>query len=242
MARQQKLQALVLSRRKVGEADRLISFFTRENGLVKAVAKGVRKIPSTRGSHLEPFTETLVVLHTSPAGTYVSGAETQTYFSDLKTNQSAFEHAKHITSLVITLFGEDDAHPRVHDMLRYSWNILPQLSQAKQNQLESAATIMMLSEAGVLPSWQTCEACGEATPRDAVVLDPVGGWRCITCHTAFSGTRWSLPPRLFKVLRYVSVNPEHALRLALTPDESTQLVMSLRYFTGGLLQQTLVGT
>lgn len=242
MARQQKLQALVLSRRKVGEADRVVSFFTREHGVVRAVAKGVRKIPSTRGAHLEPFTQTLVVLHTSKAGTYVSGAETQEYFSDLKTNQLAFEHAKHITSLAMTLFGEDDPNARVYDLLHYAWRTLPQLSEGKQNQLESAATVMMLSEAGVLPSWQTCEACGKTTPSDAVVLDPIGGWRCVTCHTTFAGTRWSLSPRLFKVLRYVSTKPEDAVRLAMTQDESTQLVMSLRYFTGGVLQQVAAAT
>lgn len=237
MIRQQKLQGLVLSRRKTGEADRVVSFLTREHGIVRAVARGVRKIPSSRGGHLEPFTQVLVLLHTSRAGTYIGAVETQEYFSELKENTDAFEHARHITSLAATLLPEEDPHPRVHDVVWYSWRKLPTLSPRKQNQLESAAMLMILSEAGLLPSWQACEHCGRSIPADSVVLDPTGGWRCITCHHTFVGTRWSLPPRLFKVLRYVSARPEDALRVAITHEESEQLLASLRYFASGLVEQ-----
>lgn len=237
MIRQQKLQALVVSRRKVGEADRLVSLFTREHGLLKAVAKGVRKIPSNRGGHLEPFTQVLALLHTSRAGTYIGGAETQDYFEALHDDEAAFAHARHIASLVVMLLGEEDSHPRVFDLLKYSWQRLPNLPAAKRNQLEAAATVMLLAEAGLLPNWHACEQCGRRAPIDSVVLDPTGGWRCLTCHTAFSGTRWSLPPRLFKALRYVSQKPESALRIAMTDDESSLLIMALRAFTSGMLQQ-----
>lgn len=245
MIRQQKLEALVLSRRKVGEADRLVSLFTREHGVVRAVAKGVRKIPSNRGGHLEPFTQVLAIVHTSrgvpggrQTGTYISGTETQEYFSALHIDEQALAHARCMTSLVVTLLGEEDPHPRIYDLLRYSWQVLPNLSVAKRNQLETAATVMLLSAAGLLPSWRECEQCGQSTPTDSVILDPAGGWKCITCHTAFVGTKWSLPPRLFKVLRYVSNKPETALRLVMTDAESSLLLQSLRTFTSSMLQQS----
>lgn len=239
MIRQQKLQGLVLSRRKTGEADRVVSLFTREHGIVRAVAKGVRKIPSNRGGHLEPFTQVLALLHTSRAGTYIGATETQEYFTPLHTNEQALAHARHMASLVVTLLGEEDPQPRMYDLLRYSWQVLPKLSVAKRNQLETAATVMLLSTAGLLPSWHACEQCGQSTPTDSVVLDPTGGWRCITCHSTFTGTKWSLPPRLFKALRYVSTKPESALRLAMTEDESSLLLMSVRTFAGGMLQQVV---
>ena len=47
-------QAIVLRTQKLGEADRIITLFTREHGRIKAVAKGVRRTKSRWGARLEP--------------------------------------------------------------------------------------------------------------------------------------------------------------------------------------------
>lgn len=43
----------VVKRINVGEADRFVTLFTRNNGKVEVMAKGVRKITSRRSSHIE---------------------------------------------------------------------------------------------------------------------------------------------------------------------------------------------
>lgn len=48
-------EGFILKRKNFGEADRLLTIFTKENGKVTALAKGVRKITSRRGALLEPF-------------------------------------------------------------------------------------------------------------------------------------------------------------------------------------------
>lgn len=48
-------QAIVLRTWNLGEADRIISLFTRSGGKVRAVARGVRKTSSKFGSRLEPY-------------------------------------------------------------------------------------------------------------------------------------------------------------------------------------------
>lgn len=45
----------VLKRFNFGEADRFVTLFTKENGKVEVLAKGVRKITSKRSSHIEPL-------------------------------------------------------------------------------------------------------------------------------------------------------------------------------------------
>src|ERR1035438_4743161 len=49
--------AIVIGRTNFGEADRVIRFLTADRGKVSAVAKGVRKIKSRSGGHLELFGE-----------------------------------------------------------------------------------------------------------------------------------------------------------------------------------------
>src|SRR3990167_5613366 len=46
-------EAVVLKRRDFGEADRLVTFFTKRKGKVVALAKGVRKVTSRRAPNIE---------------------------------------------------------------------------------------------------------------------------------------------------------------------------------------------
>ena len=54
---------VVLRTQKLGEADRIITLLTRQNGRVRAVAKGVRRTKSRFGARLEPFTHVDVLIY-----------------------------------------------------------------------------------------------------------------------------------------------------------------------------------
>ena len=47
--------AVVLRWQKLGESDRIVTLFTRRHGIVRAVARGVRRTKSKFGARLEPF-------------------------------------------------------------------------------------------------------------------------------------------------------------------------------------------
>ena len=57
-------QAIVLRTQKLGEADRIITLFTREHGRIRAVAKGVRRTKSRWGARLEPGSHVDLQLYT----------------------------------------------------------------------------------------------------------------------------------------------------------------------------------
>src|SRR6202050_3640766 len=56
-------RAVVLRQHKLGEADRIVTLLTRDHGLVRAVAKGVRRTRSKFGARLEPFAHIDAQLH-----------------------------------------------------------------------------------------------------------------------------------------------------------------------------------
>ena len=60
-----KTEAIIIKRVKLGEADRIITFYTPHLGKLQGVAKGVRKITSKLGGHLEPFTRSAPLSTTS---------------------------------------------------------------------------------------------------------------------------------------------------------------------------------
>ena len=57
-----KAEGVVLRRRVLGEADRVITFYTREHGKVDAAARGVRRGTSRLAGRLEPFTHLRLLL------------------------------------------------------------------------------------------------------------------------------------------------------------------------------------
>jgi DNA repair protein RecO (recombination protein O) len=57
-------EAIVLRTQKLGEADRIVTFLTREHGRVRAVGKGVRRTSSKFGARIEPFSHVDVQFHT----------------------------------------------------------------------------------------------------------------------------------------------------------------------------------
>src|ERR687891_531632 len=58
-----KDEAIVLKTIKLGEADRIVTLFTRFNGKVRAVAKGIRRTKSRFGARLEPFTRVELLIY-----------------------------------------------------------------------------------------------------------------------------------------------------------------------------------
>ena len=66
---------VVLRTQKLGEADRIITLLTRQNGRVRAVAKGVRRTKSRFGARLEPFTHVDVMIHPGRSLDVISQAE-----------------------------------------------------------------------------------------------------------------------------------------------------------------------
>ena len=57
-----RVEAVVLRHANWGEADRILTLYTRERGKVRAIAKGIRRIRSRKAGHLEPFTRVTLQL------------------------------------------------------------------------------------------------------------------------------------------------------------------------------------
>ncbi len=231
MNRRQKVSALILSRRNIGEADRIVTLFTREHGLWRAMAKGVRRIPSRRGGHLEPFTRVLAVISGKEMARYVEAVETVEHYPDLQQDELAFDHARTLGMIVTNLFGEEQRVPELFDALDHAWEMLPTLPATKKILMEIAVALHALRFAGVMPELQNCTRCGQEKPTEAVVFEAQeGGWHCLVCHQGFEGAANSLIPRLLPVVRFLAAKPQQALRVHLEDTESLQLLSAMRTY------------
>lgn len=58
-----RVTAFILRRWNVGEADKILTIFSKNVGKLRVVAKGIRKITSRRGPHVDLFNEVSMMLH-----------------------------------------------------------------------------------------------------------------------------------------------------------------------------------
>ncbi len=234
MVKREKVKALIISRRNIGEADRLITLLTREHGLLNTLAKGVRRIPSRRGGHLEPLTRVLAIISVGERH-YMTAVETADHFMPLKKMTAALNHAQEINKLLVRVLGENDSQPFLFDALVEAWSVWPTLPKSKQELLEVVLSLYTLRCAGIQPDLTACVLCHKRKPSEAAVLDGhTGGWRCLTCHGSLNGAAYSLSPRLLKALNWLANNPHKALQLAVDDEDSRQLMAAMRSYLTSL--------
>lgn len=150
MAYAENVEALVFSRRSVGEADRLVTLFTREKGLIRVMAKGVRKIPSKRGGHLESFTRVQATVADHGGRWWLSAVETRDYLAALHQLPEALMSAQTLARTVTSLFEFEVAYVQVYDQVRQAWEVLPRADKSQRDLVELTTLAHLLREAGVM--------------------------------------------------------------------------------------------
>ncbi|MCJ7793073.1 MAG: DNA repair protein RecO, partial [Candidatus Marinimicrobia bacterium] len=63
MDRTRKTEGIILKRSNYGEADRILTIYTKHYGKIKAMAKGVRRITSRKGGNVELFNQATLFLY-----------------------------------------------------------------------------------------------------------------------------------------------------------------------------------
>ena len=160
--RYEKVRAVVLGSRPMGEADRVVRLFTRESGRVDAVVKGVRKTTSRWGGRLEPYTISDLMLYQGRSLYTVTQAQLVDVFRRLREDREALAAAAVVCEAAAILFADHEPEERVYALLR---NTLRELDEgiegpAVRAPLLLGALLKLLYEAGYLPVLDRCVACG----------------------------------------------------------------------------------
>lgn len=97
-----RIEGIVLKRRNLGEADRILTILSRESGKIAVKAPGVRRIPSRRSSHVELLNFSQFTLYRS-SKTFmpiVTEAQTLEDFSEVKSDLHKIGLAFYICELI----------------------------------------------------------------------------------------------------------------------------------------------
>lgn len=107
MSRGFNTQALVLKRSNVGEADRIVTLFTQEQGKISAVAKGARQIKSTKRAYLEPGNHIKCSLVTTKGLPILTQATLISDATEVRTNLTRMRQMLQLLEITDKLFVEE---------------------------------------------------------------------------------------------------------------------------------------
>ena len=176
------VHAIVLRHNDWGEADRLVSLFTRERGKVRAVVKGARKITSRKAGHLEPFTHVKLQLARGRSDLLiVTQADTIDPFLPLRDSLELAGNASYIVEIIDRfVYEEESPNPT---LFRTLLQTLKRLESEPEPWLPVRYYEMrMLDFLGFRPQLQECSNCGRGIKaEDQYFSYAAGGAVCPRC-------------------------------------------------------------
>ena len=167
-------RGVVLRTHKLGEADRIITFLTRDRGKVRAVAKGVRKTKSRFGGRLEPPTHVDLLLYEGRELDIVTQAETLDHFGPLRDDYERLSRAVSMLEAADQVVQERQANPQLYRMLV---GALQALATRDTPLVVPAFFLKVLSLEGYRPQVDECAQCGAEDGLVSWAIEE-GGLRC----------------------------------------------------------------
>ena len=95
-----RCQAIVIHRTDFGEADRLLTLFSREHGKIRAIAKGARKPQSRKTGHVELFMRSRFLLARGKDLNIITQADMVEAYPDLRQDLVRTTYASYAVELL----------------------------------------------------------------------------------------------------------------------------------------------
>jgi len=180
--RDQVLRTIALHRRDLGEADRLASLLTRDEGKLVVTARGSRKPNSKLAALVEPFAlaECRIIWGRGELQ-ILAGGEVVEPFRAVRDNLEAFATASLLCEVANHSLEPGGAAPRLFDLL------LDCLRHANAGGSLAVLESYFLLHASRLLGYgfalSACAACGEPADGGSAFVSPeAGGVLCEGCH------------------------------------------------------------
>lgn len=180
LERSLKTEAVVLRHSDLGEADRLLTLFSREAGIIRAIAKGARRIHSKKAGHLEPFTRVSLMLARSHELWIVTQAVALDLFLPLHDDLILTGEAAYVLELIDRFSYEEGENRNLYHLLIET---LERLSRG--DPIFPAVhfyELHLLDAVGFRPQLFHCVRCKEEIqPADQFFSASLGGAVCPKC-------------------------------------------------------------
>lgn len=153
-------EGLILKSYSLAEADKIVVFLSQQQGLVRGVAKGAKRLKSKFGGSLEPFTVAQITYFQKEERELVSISQIElirSYFENAA-DPEFFQKFAYIAELLTEFAPPHDPNERLYRMVKICLETAAEHPQS----LESIVLyfeLWLLRLGGYLPDWNICDNC-----------------------------------------------------------------------------------
>ncbi len=230
----QKTPAIVLKTQPFRSSSLIVTFFTRDFGKIRGLAKGVRQEREMRSALFELFTHLDIVFYEKTRSDLhlVSEAAMLDSYGGLRTGLEAIAYASYFAELVDETTEVHDPNAAIFDILDFAYRYAASIPGSR---LARLFEIKLLNEIGWLPYLEGCLACQKNPLERGFFSFRQGGLLCPECAPSAPDAR-PLGREPLGVMRYyVRHDLESCLRLSI----SSHTEAELEPFMSGFLLERL---
>ncbi len=222
--------AIVLSRFDLGEADRVLTLITPEQGKLKAIAKGIRRPSSRLGGSLEPFAELNIALARGRTFDVVTEVRVGQAWLNLRDSLESAATAWYLAELADRSLEERHPAEPLYALLHRAYELLD--AGMAPGRVARWYEMHLADELGQRPEVDRCVECDrmlEATEQFRWV-PPLGGVLCGRCPGP-SAANTGLSLDALKVLKaYQRLDIEALAGLRLRDETEREVEAAMREF------------
>ncbi len=169
-------EGLVIKEMNVGESDRLVTLFTRENGIIRAFASGAKNIKSKKGAATSLLTYSSFTVLKKKGSYRIYEATPITTFFSLGCDIETISLSQYFCELAYN-FGEENSPNE--ELLRLILNSLNFITKDSKNPvlIKAVTELRIASICGYSPNLVACENCG-CFEADVMYFDLENGSIC----------------------------------------------------------------
>jgi len=227
-------EGIILKRVDFGEADRLITIFTKNKGKITSIAKGIRRIKSRRGGHVDLLNKAKLFFAESKGLPILTEAEVINTYKNLKNDLKKVGHAYYLAELTHQFFQDQQNNYKVYDILSESLGLLDTDSKDKAENIVRSFEIKILNFAGYSPQLFRCIKCrSKLLPTENFLSPEAGGILDKSCANG-SFLIKPISPEAIKLMRFShekSINETVKVNISdkLMSDLKSQMKFYLEY-------------
>lgn len=220
--------AIIIRARDYGEADKILTLYTKEYGKIQAIAKGVRKPTSRNRGGVQIFAHSRVLLYRGRSLDTVSQAENIDSFGGLQEDLVKLAYASYIVELLEIGVPEREPNERLFLTTLLSLGLLlgddPELACRMFE-------IRLLYILGYHPYLAACMNCQKQLGAGGFFLDPkAGGIVCPNC-LGKTGKEGSISSGTILTLqKLLTIDPRQLARLKISKVQRKELEVNLGYY------------
>jgi DNA repair protein RecO (recombination protein O) len=183
-----KTDAIVIRSRAYGEADKIVTFLTREHGKLAGIAKGAAKSRRRFVGSLEPATEIRLAFRSRAQSDlcFVEAAEIVRSRRRLTRDLDRYAYTTYVLEVLDCMVEGKEAEPAVYELARKLLTEIDEREGAPPGaEVLRYFEIQLLTLCGLEPRLAVCRRCGRPAAELATArFDPLsGGLACERCET-----------------------------------------------------------